>query len=139
VNDRQSAGRELFTSTSTRLKPAKNVQLDRRSHLAKLYRTLGGALQQHRSSLCGTRSVELPATDASQTRRRPFDPALRELGGGLTPLPTYLNQPMFPHGDAPASTAANFDSFNPQPLFRGPASSETDNFFQQRALESITP
>ena len=64
----------------------------------------------------GTRSVELPAQMRLNSASA-FDPRFTSLGGGLTPLPTYLNPADVPATvAAPASTAANFDSFNPQPF-----------------------
>jgi hypothetical protein len=45
-----------------------------------------------------------------------FDPRFKALGGGLTPLPTYLNPSDVPTVvTAPASTALDFDNFNSAP------------------------
>jgi len=63
----------------------------------------------------GTRSLELPAQMRLNSASA-FDPRFTSLGGGLTPLPTYLNLSDVPGVVAsPTSTAADFDNFNPQP------------------------
>jgi len=81
--------------------PRKTSSLIPDRHLAKdLYWTLGVQHQLLRDSsievrYVGTRSVELPAQMRLNSASA-FDPHFASLGGGLTPLPTYLNQPMFP-------------------------------------------
>jgi carboxypeptidase family protein/TonB-dependent receptor-like protein len=63
----------------------------------------------------GTRSLELPGQMRLNSASA-FDPRFASLGGGLTPLPTYLNTSDVPAVvTAPASTALNFDNFNPAP------------------------
>ncbi|HEY2351091.1 MAG TPA: TonB-dependent receptor, partial [Candidatus Acidoferrum sp.] len=63
----------------------------------------------------GTRSLELPVQMRLNSASA-FDPRFASLGGGLTPLPTYLNASSVPSAvTAPASTLADFDNFNPQP------------------------
>jgi len=45
-----------------------------------------------------------------------FDPRFKNLGGGLTPLPTYFSAADVPATvTSSASTLLNFDNFNPQP------------------------
>ena len=63
----------------------------------------------------GTRSLELPGQMRLNSASA-FDPRFKSLGGGLTPLPTYLSRSDVPGTvTAPASTALDFDNFNPQP------------------------
>jgi hypothetical protein len=63
----------------------------------------------------GTRSLELPVQQRLNSASA-FDPQFKSLGGGLTPLPTYLNLSDIPATvTSPASTALDFDNFNPQP------------------------
>ena len=63
----------------------------------------------------GTRSLELPGQMRLNSASA-FDPRFKALGGGLTPLPTYLNPSDVPTVvTAPSSTALDFDKFNPQP------------------------
>jgi hypothetical protein len=63
----------------------------------------------------GTRSLELPVQQRLNSASA-FDPRFKSLGGGLTPLPTYLKVSDVPGAVTnPASTALNFDNFNPQP------------------------
>jgi Carboxypeptidase regulatory-like domain/TonB dependent receptor len=64
----------------------------------------------------GTRSLELPAQMRLNSASA-FDPRFKDLGGGLTPLPTYFNVSDIPATvTSPASTAMDFDKFNPQPF-----------------------
>lgn len=64
----------------------------------------------------GTRSLELPVQMRLNSASA-FDPRFKDLGGGLTPLPTYLNLSDIPATvTSPASTAMDFDNFNPQPF-----------------------
>jgi outer membrane receptor protein involved in Fe transport len=64
----------------------------------------------------GTRSLELPVQRRLNSASA-FDPQFKSLGGGLTPLPTYFSLADIPATVTnPASTLANFDAFNPQPL-----------------------
>jgi len=63
----------------------------------------------------GTRSLSLPGQMRLNSASA-FDPRFRSLGGGLTPLPTYFNTSDVPAVvTTPASTANDFDQFNPQP------------------------
>jgi hypothetical protein len=63
----------------------------------------------------GTRSLELPVQQRLNNASA-FDPRFASLGGGLTPLPTYFKQSDIPATvTTPASTALDFDNFNPQP------------------------
>jgi hypothetical protein len=63
----------------------------------------------------GTRSLELPVQMRLNSASA-FDPRFASLGGGLTPLPTYLNPSDIPAAiTSPASTLADFDAYNPQP------------------------
>jgi Carboxypeptidase regulatory-like domain/TonB dependent receptor len=63
----------------------------------------------------GTRSLELPVQMRLNSASA-FDPRFKDLGGGLTPLPTYFNVSDIPATvTSPASTAMDFDNFNPQP------------------------
>lgn len=63
----------------------------------------------------GTRSLELPVQRRLNSASA-FDPRFKALGGGLAPLPTYLKLSDVPASVAsPASTANDFDNFNPQP------------------------
>src|SRR4029077_3156452 len=63
----------------------------------------------------GTRSLELPVQQRLNSASA-FDPRFKALGGGLTPLPTYLKLSDVPGTVvSPASTANDFDNFNPQP------------------------
>jgi carboxypeptidase family protein/TonB-dependent receptor-like protein len=63
----------------------------------------------------GTRSLSLPGQMRLNSASA-FDPRFASLGGGLTPLPTYFNTSDVPAVvTAPASTANDFDQFNPQP------------------------
>jgi Carboxypeptidase regulatory-like domain/TonB dependent receptor len=69
----------------------------------------------------GTRSLELPVQQRLNSASA-FDPRFKNLGGGLTPLPTYFKQSDIPSTVvAPASTALDFDNFNPQPFNPNPA------------------
>jgi len=62
----------------------------------------------------GTRSLELPVQQRLNSASA-FDPHVP--GGGIAPLPTYLNASDVPATVvAPASTLASFDNFNPLPL-----------------------
>lgn len=62
----------------------------------------------------GTRSLLLPVQQRLNSASA-FDPSFP--GGGLTPLPTYINPSDVPAVVAsPATTLANFDNFNPQRL-----------------------
>lgn len=62
----------------------------------------------------GTRSLELPVQQRLNSASA-FDP--KAPGGGITPLPTYMNASDVPGVvTAPVSTLATFDAFNPQPL-----------------------
>lgn len=64
----------------------------------------------------GTRSLELPVQQRLNSASA-FDPRFKSLGGGLTPLPTYFKLSDVPATVTnPASTALNFDNFNPQPF-----------------------
>jgi Carboxypeptidase regulatory-like domain/TonB dependent receptor len=64
----------------------------------------------------GTRSLELPVQMRLNSASA-FDPRFTSLGGGLTPLPTYIDPASIPATvTAPASTLADFDNFNPQPF-----------------------
>ena len=64
----------------------------------------------------GTRSLELPVQMRLNSASA-FDPRFKDLGGGLTPLPTYFKASDIPATvTSPASTAMNFDNFNPQPF-----------------------
>jgi Carboxypeptidase regulatory-like domain/TonB dependent receptor len=64
----------------------------------------------------GTRSLELPVQQRLNSASA-FDPRFTSLGGGLTPLPTYFKLSDVPATvTSPASTALNFDNFNPQPF-----------------------
>jgi hypothetical protein len=82
--------------------------------------TLGVQHQLQRDSsievrYVGTRSLELPVQKRLNSASA-FDPRFASLGGGLTPLPTYFKLSDVPGTvTAPASTALNFDNFNPQP------------------------
>ena len=63
----------------------------------------------------GTRSLELPVQMRLNSASA-FDPRFKNLGGGLTPLPTYFSPADVPATVTnPASTLLNFDNFNPQP------------------------
>jgi hypothetical protein len=63
----------------------------------------------------GTRSLELPVQQRLNSASA-FDPRFKSLGGGLTPLPTFFKLSDVPATVAtPASTALDFDNFNPQP------------------------
>jgi len=63
----------------------------------------------------GTRSLELPGQMRLNSASA-FDPRFKALGGGLTPLPTYLNPSDVPATvTSPASTALDFDNFNSAP------------------------
>jgi hypothetical protein len=73
----------------------------------------------HNSSIevryLGTRSLSLPVQQRLNSASA-FDPRFASLGGGLTPLPTFLNASDIPATiTSPASTLQNFDNFNPQP------------------------
>lgn len=73
----------------------------------------------HNSSIelryLGTRSLSLPVQQRLNSASA-FDPRFASLGGGLTPLPTFINASDIPATiTAPASTLQNFDNFNPQP------------------------
>ncbi len=62
----------------------------------------------------GTRSLELPVQRRLNSASA-FDPHFA--GGGITPLPTYINASDVPAAVAnPASTLESFDNFNPLPL-----------------------
>jgi hypothetical protein len=62
----------------------------------------------------GTRSLELPVQQRLNSASA-FDP--RFPGGGITPLPTYINPSDVPATVAsPASTLQSFDNYNPLPL-----------------------
>lgn len=62
----------------------------------------------------GTRSLELPVQQRLNSASA-FDP--RFPGGGITPLPTFINPSEVPGVvTSPASTLADFDNFNPLPL-----------------------
>src|SRR6266481_3404457 len=62
----------------------------------------------------GTRSLELPVQQRLNSASA-FDP--RFPGGGITPLPTYINPSDVPATVvSPASTLQSFDNFNPLPL-----------------------
>jgi hypothetical protein len=62
----------------------------------------------------GTRSLELPVQQRLNSASA-FDP--NAPGGGIAPLPTYLNASDVPATVvAPASTLQDFSNFNPQPL-----------------------
>jgi len=64
----------------------------------------------------GTRSLELPV-QVRLNSASAFDPRYKSLGGGLAPLPTYFKASDVPATVAsPASTLAQFQAFNPQPL-----------------------
>src|ERR1700676_2771325 len=64
----------------------------------------------------GTRSLELPVQKRLNSASA-FDPQFKSLGGGLTPLPTYLSASDVPAAvTSPASTLQNFYKFNPRPL-----------------------
>ena len=63
----------------------------------------------------GTRSLELPVQQRLNSASA-FDPRFKNLGGGLTPLPTYFKLSDVPGAVTnPKSTALDFDNFNPQP------------------------
>jgi hypothetical protein len=63
----------------------------------------------------GTRSLELPVQQRLNSASA-FDPRFKALGGGLAPLPTYFKLSDVPGTVvSPASTANDFDNFNPQP------------------------
>ena len=63
----------------------------------------------------GTRSLELPIQMRLNSASA-FDPRFAALGGGLTPLPTYLDPSQIPASVTnPASTLQNFDNFNNAP------------------------
>jgi hypothetical protein len=62
----------------------------------------------------GTRSLELPVQQRLNSASA-FDP--RFPGGGITPLPTYINPSDVPTTVvSPASTLQSFDNYNPLPL-----------------------
>ena len=62
----------------------------------------------------GTRSLELPVQQRLNSASA-FDPNFA--GGGLTPLPTYVNPADVPVAvTSPASTLQSFDNYNPLPL-----------------------
>jgi|SRR5690242_4549917 len=62
----------------------------------------------------GTRSLELPVQQRLNSASA-FDPNFA--GGGIAPLPTFINSSDVPGVVAsPASTLADFDNFNPLPL-----------------------
>jgi len=62
----------------------------------------------------GTRSLSLPVQMRLNSASA-FDPNFA--GGGITPLPTYIEASSVPSTvAAPASTLADFDNFNPLPL-----------------------
>ena len=62
----------------------------------------------------GTRSLELPVQQRLNSASA-FDP--RFPGGGITPLPTYINPSDVPATVvSPASTLQSFDNYNPLPL-----------------------
>jgi len=64
----------------------------------------------------GTRSLSLPVQMRLNSASA-FDPRFASLGGGLTPLPTFFSAADVPAAIAtPASTLADFNSFNPQPF-----------------------
>jgi hypothetical protein len=64
----------------------------------------------------GTRSLELPV-QVRLNSASAFDPRFASLGGGLAPLPTYFSASDVPATvAAPASTLAQFQNFNPEPL-----------------------
>ncbi|HEX8838587.1 MAG TPA: TonB-dependent receptor, partial [Candidatus Acidoferrum sp.] len=72
----------------------------------------------------GTRSLELPVQKRLNSASA-FDPNIP--GGGIAPLPTYLNASAVPATvAAPASTLANFDNFLANGLFQPLA---TEGFF----------
>src|SRR6266852_5484597 len=63
----------------------------------------------------GTRSLELPVQMRLNSASA-FDPRFANLGGGLTPLPTFFSAADVPATiTTPASTLADFGNFNPQP------------------------
>ena len=69
----------------------------------------------------GTRSLELPVQQRLNSASA-FDPRFKYLGGGLTPLPTYFKRSDIPATvTSPASTALDFDNFNPQPFNPNPS------------------
>jgi Carboxypeptidase regulatory-like domain/TonB dependent receptor len=81
--------------------------------------TLGAQHELFRNSslevrYVGTRSLELPVQRRLNSASA-FDPSFA--GGGITPLPTYINASDVPAAVvSPASTLQNFDDYNPLPL-----------------------
>jgi len=69
---------------------------------------------QHRGPIPGNPQPRIACTNAAKLPSA-FDPRFKNLGGGLTPLPTYFSAADVPATvTSSASTLLNFDNFNPQ-------------------------